>query len=53
MDEVLHALIELLAHHDAYCGLKARNKPCGHAQTSDSRALAVVRARAIVEAATR
>ena len=53
MDEVLHALIELLAHHDANCRLNVGNKPCGHPDTTDSRALAVLRARAIVAAATR
>ena len=53
MDEVLHALIELLAHHDAHCRLKMGNKPCGHPDTTDSRALVVLRARAIVAAATR
>jgi hypothetical protein len=53
MDEVLNALIELLAHHDAHCRLRVGHKPCGHPDTSDSRALAVLRARAIVAAATR
>ena len=53
MDEVLNALIELLAHHDLHCRLKVGNKPCGHAGTTDSRALAVLRARAIIAAATR
>jgi hypothetical protein len=53
MDEVLHALIELLAHHDANCRLKLGNKPCGHPDTTDSRALAVLRARAVVAAAKR
>ena len=53
MDEVLNALIELLAHHDANCRLKVGNRPCGHPETTDSRALAVLRARAIVAAAKR
>jgi hypothetical protein len=50
VDELLRALIELLAHHDAYCRLKTGAQPCGHASTTDVRALAVVRARAVVAA---
>ena len=51
MDELLRALVELLAHHDAYCRLKTGSQPCGHPATTDIRALAVVRARAAIAAA--
>jgi len=51
VDELLRALVELLAHHDAYCRLKTGSQPCGHPNTTDIRAIAVVRARAAVAAA--
>lgn len=51
MDEVIRALVELLAHHDTFCALGAAGRPCGHPATSDTRSTAVLRARALVEAA--
>jgi hypothetical protein len=50
VDELLRALVELLAHHDAFCSLRTGTQPCGHPDTDDLRALAVVRARVIVAA---
>ena len=52
-DEILRVLVELLRHHDAYCRLKADGRPCGHPDTTDVRALAVVRARAELAAVAR
>jgi hypothetical protein len=52
-DDILRVLVELLKHHDSYCLLKASGQPCGHPNTTDVRALAVVRARAAIAALER
>ena len=52
-DEILRLLVELLRHHDTYCSLKPDGRTCGHPDTTDVRALAVVRARAELAAAAR